>query len=481
MHKLLRTVSVLALLAVVSVPTISCAQQAADAPKAPKVTNDTYEMLNLFGDVFERVRDNYVEEVPDKKLIEGALNGMLTGLDPHSGYLDQSAFSDMKIQTSGEFGGLGIEVVMENGLVKVVSPYDETPAAKAGLKSGDFIIKIDNVDVMGLTLQDCVQKMRGKVGTPITLTMVRADKSEPFDVKLIRDTIKVKSVRWRLQGDDVGYLRITSFDEQVQENLQKAIDDLKEKSKGKIKGFVLDLRNNPGGLLDQAIYVSDAFLDKGEIVSTRGRHAEDTKRVNATPGDMIDHLPLVVLINEGSASASEIVSGALQDHHRAILMGTKSFGKGSVQTIMALPGNGAMRLTTARYYTPSGRSIQAEGIVPDIEVKPAKVEEVVDKLAAFMPKEADLHGALKNDTLQKAIEEQQKTIEKAKGKPAKEAEADAADYQLQRANDLVRGIARYTSGEDAPDVKADVKTDAADKDKAADSDKTDDTSETEKK
>lgn len=460
----LRNVSVLALLAVlpVMIPVTAFAQEAAPeaapeaAAKSPKVTNDTYEMLNLFGDVFERVRDNYVEEVSDKKLIEGALNGMLTALDPHSSYLDAAGFDDMKVQTKGEFGGLGIEVIMENGLVKVVSPIDETPAAKAGLKSGDFVIKINAEDVMGMTLQDAVNKMKGKVGTPVTLTIVRADKPEPFEVKLIRDVIKVKGVRWRMQGDDVGYIRITSFNEQVQENLEKAIKELKEKSKGKIKGFILDLRNNPGGLLDQAIYVSDSFLEKGEIVSTRGRHPEDTKRVNATPGDLIDHLPVVVLINEGSASASEIVSGALQDHHRAIIMGTKSFGKGSVQTIMALPGNGAMRLTTARYYTPSGRSIQAEGIVPDIEVKPAKVEEVVDNLAKYMPKEADLKGALKNDTLQKVIEEQKKAIEKAKGRPEMEAEADAADYQLQRANDLVRGIARYTSGADIAE-----KTDAA--------------------
>lgn len=422
-------------------------QAAEGAAQKPKFDAQTYELLNLFGDVFERVRDNYVEEVPDKKLIESALNGMLTSLDPHSSYLDETNFNDMKVQTKGEFGGLGIEVTMENGLVKVVSPIDETPAAKAGLKPGDYIIKIGNDDVMGLSLSDAVDKMRGKVGSPVTLTIVRADKSEPFDVKLVRDVIKVKSVRYRMQGDDVGYLRITSFSEQVQENLAKAIEDLKAKSKGKLKGFILDLRNNPGGLLDQAVYVSDIFLDKGEIVSTRGRHPEETKRINATPGDLTDGLPLVVLVNEGSASASEIVAGALQDHRRGIVMGVKSFGKGSVQTIIALPGNGAMRLTTARYYTPSGRSIQAEGIVPDIEVKQAKVEEVVDKLSKFMPKEADLHGALKNDTLKKAIEEQQDKLDKdkQKGKPGAEAAADAQDYQLQRANDLIRGIARYTT------------------------------------
>jgi carboxyl-terminal processing protease len=468
MSKNTRLASALVLMTALVMPTLACAQQA-DLKPATKPSEDTYEMLNLFGDVFERVRDNYVEEVADKKLIESALNGMLTALDPHSGYLDESNFDDMKVQTKGEFGGLGIEVTMENGMVKVVSPIDDTPAAKAGLKSGDYIIKLGEEDVMGLTLSDAVDKMRGKVGAPITVTIVRADKPEPFEVKLVRAVIKVKAVRSRLQGDDVGYIRITSFNEQVQENLAKAIKELQEKSNGKLKGFILDLRNNPGGLLDQAIYVSDAFLEKGEIVSTRGRHAEDTKRVNATEGDLINGMPLVVLINEGSASASEIVAGALQDHHRAILMGVKSFGKGSVQTIIALPGNGAMRLTTARYYTPSGRSIQAEGIVPDIEVKQAKVEEIVNNLAKYMPKEADLHGALKNDTLEKAIEEQKAKVEKAKDKgvPEAEAEADAADYQLQRANDLVRGIARYTSAETPAKVEG-VKTEEKSEDKKSD-------------
>ncbi|MDB5477838.1 MAG: peptidase [Alphaproteobacteria bacterium] len=478
MTKTARIISALLLFTALATPTISCAQQPASAEKKPKVGDNTYEMLNLFGDVFERVRENYVEEVPDKKLVESALNGMLTALDPHSGYLDEASFDDMKVQTKGEFGGLGIEVTMENGLVKVVSPIDETPAAKAGIKAGDFVIKIGPDDVMGMTLSDAVGKMKGKIGTPITLTIVRQDKPEPFEVKLVRDTIKVKAVRYRMQGDDVGYIRITSFNEQVEENLGKAIKDLKEKNKN-LKGFVLDLRNNPGGLLDQAIAVSDTFLEKGEIVSTRGRRAEETKRVNATPGDMIDHMPLVVLINEGSASASEIVAGALQDHHRGILMGTKSFGKGSVQTIISLPGNGAMRLTTARYYTPSGRSIQAEGIKPDIEVKPAKIEEVVDKLAKFMPKEADLKGALKNDTLQKAIDEQQKKLDKDKGTPGAEEEADAADYQLQRANDLIRGIARYVSNDEnsSGEVKQVEETKASNdnaKDEKASEDKTPD-------
>lgn len=428
-----------------------------------KITPETYEMLNLFGDVFERVRDNYVEEVPDKKLVESALNGMLTALDPHSGYLDESSFDDMKVQTKGEFGGLGIEVTMENGMVKVVSPIDETPAARAGLKPGDFIIKIDGVDVMGFSLSEAVDKMRGKVGSSIMLTIVRSDKPEPFDVKLIRDVIKVKAVRSRMIGDDVGYIRITSFSQQVEKNLEKAIKELQSKSDNKLAGYILDLRNNPGGLLDQAVAVSDVFLEQGEIVSTRGRRPEETKRVGASEGDLTNGAPLVVLINEGSASASEIVAGALQDHHRAIVMGTKSFGKGSVQTIMALPGNGAMRLTTARYYTPSGRSIQAEGIVPDIEVKPAKVEEIVDKISQFMPKEADLRGALKNDTLKKAIEEQQDRLEKNKGKnksAAADAEADAQDYQLQRAADLVRGISRYSSNTVAAPLKPSDETKA---------------------
>lgn len=436
--------------------------QPLDAPvQKTKITSETYDMLNLFGDVFERVRDNYVEEVPDKKLVESALNGMLTALDPHSGYLDESSFDDMKVQTKGEFGGLGIEVTMENGMVKVVSPIDETPAARAGLKPGDFIIKIDGADVMGMSLSEAVDKMRGKVGEKIKLTLVRSDRPEPFEVDLVRDVIRVKAVRSRVLGDDVGYIRITSFSQQVERNLEKAIADLQAKSDNKLSGYILDLRNNPGGLLDQAVAVSDIFMEQGEIVSTRGRRPEETKRVNATEGDLTNGAPLVVLINEGSASASEIVAGALQDHHRAIIMGMKSFGKGSVQTIMALPGNGAMRLTTARYYTPSGRSIQAEGIVPDIEVKPAKVEEVVDTISKFIPKEADLHGALKNDTLKKAIEEQQERLNKGKGTKAIEAEADAKDYQLQRAADLIRGISRYTSN---PVTTLPVVADAVDKD-----------------
>ena len=416
------------------------------APPASSAA-DTYEMLNLFGDVFERTRDNYVEQVPDKKLIENALNGMLMALDPHSGYLDESNFEDMKVQTKGEFGGLGIEVTMENGLVKVVSPIDDTPAAKAGLKPGDLIIKIGKEDVSGLNLSDAVDKMRGPVGSSIDLTVVRQGKSEPFVVKLQRAVIKVKSVRSRLVGNDVGYIRITSFNEQVQDGLEKAISDLKKRAadkegKSTLKGFILDLRNNPGGLLDQAVFVSDAFLEKGEIVSTRGRHPDQIERINATKGDLTDGLPLVVLVNEGSASASEIVAGALQDHRRGIIMGQKSFGKGSVQTIISLPGHGAMRLTTARYYTPSGRSIQAEGIVPDIDVKQAKIEEIEDKLAVLMTKESELRGALKNDTDYKASADKTRD---ATTLADTDAEKDKLDYQLQRAADLVRGVARYTT------------------------------------
>lgn len=417
---------------------------AGSAEKPAENDMSTYEYLSLFGDVFERVKAQYVEKVTDKKLIESALNGMLMALDPHSSYLDQDAMEDMRVQTTGEFGGLGIEVTMENGLVKVVSPIDDTPAAKAGIKPGDLVVKLDKEEVTGLTLSDAVDKMRGKVGTPITLTIVREGQAEPLILTVVRDTIKIRAVRSEVEGDDVGYVRITTFNEQVAENLTKALADIKAKAaakKTKLKGLVLDLRNNPGGLLDQAIFVSDAFLEQGEIVSTRGREKDDVKRENATAGDLIDGMPIVVLINEGSASASEIVAGALQDQRRAIIMGTKSFGKGSVQTVMNLPGHGAMRLTTARYYTPSGRSIQAKGIEPDIEVKLAKIEEVKAKFE--MPKEADLHGALKNpDKDEKKIELSVTTKKADNQKDPNDLTADD-DYQLARAVDLIRGIAKY--------------------------------------
>src|SRR5271163_60815 len=359
---------------------------------AQSKTSETYRQLNLFGEVFERVRADYVESVSDEQLVEAAINGMLTSLDPHSSYLNNKNFRDMQVQTRGEFGGLGIEVTMENGFVKVVSPIDDTPAAKAGIKPGDYITQLNGEAVMGLTLNEAVEKMRGPENSEIKLT-IRREGKEPFDVGVTRAKIKIESVRSHLEGSDVGYIRITTFNEQTDTGLNKAMQRLRDQSSGKLKGVVLDLRNNPGGLLDQAVAVSDAFLEKGEIVSTRGRRADETQRFNARPGDITTGLPLVVLINGGSASASEIVAGALQDHHRAVLLGTKSFGKGSVQTIIPLPGHGAMRLTTARYYTPSGRSIQAKGIEPDIEVPQAKIEVISE---GPRPHEADLRGALSN-------------------------------------------------------------------------------------
>jgi len=338
-------------------------------------SNETYRQLNLFGDVFERVRSDYVEPVDDAQLIDSAINGMLQALDPHSSYLNQKNYRDMQVQTRGEFGGLGIEVTMENGLVKVVSPIDETPAAKAGLKAGDFITHLDGEQVMGLTLSQAVEKMRGPVKSAIKLTVTRPGTADPFDVSVVRDIIRIQSVRARAEGD-IAYVRITTFNEQTEAGLKRAVEKLKGDLGPRFRGLILDLRNNPGGLLDQAVSVSDSFLERGEIVSTRGRRAEETQRFNARTGDLADGKPIIVLINGGSASASEIVAGALQDHRRGIVLGTRSFGKGSVQTIIPLQGYGALRLTTARYYTPSGRSIQAKGIEPDIEVEQAKVESV---------------------------------------------------------------------------------------------------------
>src|SRR5437764_3811379 len=345
-----------------------------DVGAAPPTNSaETYKQLNLFGEVFERVRAEYVDDVSDDTLVESAINGMLTSLDPHSNYLNTKNFNDLKVQTRGEFGGLGIEVSMESGLVKVVSPIDDTPAARAGLKPGDLITHLDGDPVQGMTLPEAVEKMRGLIGSEIKLT-IRREGKDPFDVKLTRATIKIQSVRSHLEGDTIGYIRITSFNEQTDVGLNNAMKNLKQQANNKLIGVVLDLRNNPGGLLDQAVAVSDAFLDKGEIVSTRGRRSDDAQRYNARSGDIASGLPVAVLINGGSASASEIVAGALQDHHRAVVIGTKSFGKGSVQTIIPLAGHGAMRLTTARYYTPSGRSIQARGIDPDIVVEAAKIE-----------------------------------------------------------------------------------------------------------
>ncbi len=358
---------------------------------------DTYRQLNLFGDVFERVRADYVEKPDDSKLIETAINGMLAGLDPHSSYMDPKSFRDMQVQTRGEFGGLGIEVTMEDGLIKVVAPIDDTPAAKAGVMANDLITKLDEEQVQGLTLNQAVEKMRGPVNTKIKLTIMRKGQDKPVEVTLTRDIIRVRAVRSNIKGDDVGYIRLSQFNEQTTENLKKAISELTAKvSKDKLKGYVIDMRNNPGGLLDQAISVSDAFLQKGEVVSTRGRNAEETQRFNARPGDLTDGKPIIVLINGGSASASEIVAGALQDHRRATVIGTRSFGKGSVQTIIPLgSGNGALRLTTARYFTPSGRSIQAKGINPDIEV----LQDVPEELKARTDTrgEASLRGHLRGE------------------------------------------------------------------------------------
>ena len=437
----------------------------ADKPEEKKVeqsVSDTYQQLNLFGDVFERVRAQYVDEVTDKQLVENAINGMLLALDPHSSYMNEKDFDDMQVQTRGEFGGLGIEVTMESGIVKVVSPIDDTPAFRAGIQSGDYITHLDGKPVVGLTLEEAVDTMRGKVGTPIKLTVRREGVNEPLVIDIIRDVIQISPVKHEIFNGTIGYLRVTTFNANVDADLKKAIDDIVKKSDGKIQGYVLDLRNNPGGLLEQAIAASDLFLDKGEIVSTRGRHETDTKRDNATTGDIINGSPLVVLINGGSASASEIVAGALQDHHRAVVMGTKSFGKGSVQTVVPLPGNGAMRLTTARYYTPSGRSIQAKGIEPDIKVDLAKVE--VINTEGYGYEEADLKGALANpqDGKKDGKEAAPKPEEKAAAPEAKDGDKDKKDkkptkeeelatrlqqdYQLSRAVDLVHGVSLYNQG-----------------------------------
>jgi carboxyl-terminal processing protease len=347
----------------------------------PAYANDqnTYRQLNLFGDVFERVRADYVEPTDDAKLVESAINGMLTALDPHSSYMTPKSFRDMQVQTRGEFGGLGIEVTMENGVVKVVTPIDDTPASRAGMRPNDYITHIDGTPILGMTLSDAVDKMRGPSNSPVTLTVIRKGIDEPFEVKLTRAVITIKSVRFNRE-DDIGYIRITSFNEQTSDLLEKAIADLsKQIGQARLKGYIVDMRNNPGGLLDQAISVSDGFIDGGEIVSTRGRHTEDTQRYNARSGDITRGKPIIVLINGGSASASEIVAGALQDHRRATVLGTRSFGKGSVQTIIPLGSDGALRLTTARYYTPAGRSIQAKGIEPDIIVLQTDPDETKDE------------------------------------------------------------------------------------------------------
>ena len=409
----------------------------ADVHAAKKNDDDanTYELLNLFGEVMERAKLNYVEEVSDKKLIEAAINGMLTSLDPHSSYLDAESFNYMNEQTKGKFGGLGIEVTMDNGLVKVVSPIDDTPAAKAGIKAGDYITHINGETVVGMSLNDAVSKMRGKIGEKVKLSIRRVN-SKPIELTIKRQEIKIQSVKSEIKDDSIAYIRISSFTEDVDDTVSKAITDAKKKLKNKLLGIVIDVRNNPGGLLDQAVDVSDLFLEKGEIVSTRSRNERDTVKFMANEGDVAKGLPIVVMINEGSASASEILAGALQDHHRAIILGEKSFGKGSVQTVIPLRDYGAMRLTTARYYTPSGRSIQAKGIEPDIEVKPAKVEEL--ESYALNISEADLNNALKNDS------DVSNDSEQKKGK----SKEDLADYQLVRALDLVKALALYSKSDE---------------------------------
>jgi carboxyl-terminal processing protease len=397
--------------------------------RAAAADSNTFRQLSLFSDVFERVRSDYVEKPDDGKLVESAINGMLAGLDPHSSYMDAKAFRDMQVQTRGEFGGLGIEVTMEDGVIKVVSPIDDTPASKAGVMTNDLITHIDDEAVQGLTLTQAVDKMRGPVNTRIKLRIVRKGADAPIELSLTRAIIHVLSVRSHSEGDDVGYIRITQFNEQTTEGLKKAIADLAAQNGDKLKGFIIDLRNNPGGLLDQAIGVCDAFLEKGEIVSTRGRNADETQRYNAKPGDLTKGKPVIVLINGGSASASEIVAGALQDHKRATLIGTRSFGKGSVQTIIPLgSGNGALRLTTARYFTPSGRSIQAKGIVPDIEV----LQDVPDNLKAQTDTrgEASLRGHLKAEG------------DEQTGSQAYIPPDPKDDKALHSALDLIRGVAQ---------------------------------------
>ncbi|MEP2781875.1 MAG: S41 family peptidase [Pseudoruegeria sp.] len=411
-----------------------------------------YEQLDLFGNIFERIRAQYVEEVDERELIQAAINGMLTSLDPHSSYLAPQDFDDMQVQTRGEFGGLGIEVTQEEGFVKVVSPMDDTPAYDAGIEAGDFITHVDGESILGLNLDEAVELMRGPIGSEIIVTVVREGEDEPFDVSIIRDTIKLTAVRSRIQGETV-VLRITTFNDQTYPNLREELQEKVEELGGmeNVNGIVVDLRNNPGGLLTQAIKVSDAFLNAGEIVSTRGRAPEDGERFNATEGDLSEGKPIVVLINGGSASASEIVAGALQDHRRAIVVGTKSFGKGSVQTVMPLRGDGAMRLTTARYYTPSGRSIQALGVSPDIIVeqprRPINAEEETDEPrseANFARSEADLRGSLSNDSIS---EDERKQLEEDRQRAEDAAKLREDDYQLAYAIDILKGLSALDPSE----------------------------------
>lgn len=398
-------------------------------------SSETYRQLNLFGDIFERVRNDYVDTSDDAELIEAAINGMLAHLDPHSTYLNPKKFREMQVQTRGEFGGLGIEVTMENGLVRVVTPIDDTPAARAGVKAGDMITHLDGTPVLGMTLAEAVEQMRGAVNSRIKVTVLREGADQPLEIEIVRDIIKVQSVRTRPEGE-IGYIRVTTFNEQTEEGLKRGIAKLKEEiGADRIKGYVLDLRNNPGGLLDQAVAVSDAFLNQGEIVSTRGRDDSNQQRYNARQGDLADGKPMVVLINGGSASASEIVAGALQDHGRAIVLGTDSFGKGSVQTIIPIQGQGALRMTTARYYTPSGHSIQAKGIIPDIKVQQAKIELLE---TGTRTSEANLRNRLDAEREGTPSEDVREVAPEA----ARPADSDD-DFQLMRALDLLRGLSLF--------------------------------------
>jgi carboxyl-terminal processing protease len=417
------------------------------APILAQESNDrraVYEQLDLFGDIFERIRAGYVEEVSEADLIQAAINGMLQSLDPHSGYLPPDDFDDMRVQTRGEFGGLGIEVTQENGFVKVVAPIDGTPADRAGIQPNDLITHVDGDSVMGLTLNEAVDLMRGPVGSQITITVLREGESDPFEVDITRETITIQAVRSRLE-DDAVVLRLTTFNEQTFPNLETHIAERIEEAGGidNVAGFVIDLRNNPGGLLDQAIRVTDAFLESGEIVSTRGRDPRDADRYNATPGDLTEGKPIVVLINGGSASASEIVAGALQDHRRAIVVGTQSFGKGSVQTIIPVQRQGAMRLTTARYYTPSGRSIQALGVAPDVLVEQQPTQDVAEaeteEPGTIPPlrSESQLRGSLRNDWL---TDDEREQLEQEQSRKEEIAQRRADDYQMAYALDILRGL-----------------------------------------
>ena len=399
---------------------------------------ETYKQLNLFGDVFQRVQEQYVEEVTDKKLIESAISGMLQSLDPHSSYLSADSYKDMQVKTKGKFGGLGIEITMEDGVVKVVSPIDDTPAAKAGMKSGDLIIGVDGESIRGLTINESVSKLRGPVGSKVIITVVR-DKQDPYEIEIKRDIINIKSVKHNIIKN-IGYVRLTTFSDTTTSGLEKAITEIKKNIGNKFQGLILDLRNNPGGLLNQSISVADAFLNQGEIVSTQGRNDDDTSRVFAKKGDLINGQPLVVLINSGSASASEIVAGALKDHSRAIIIGTRSFGKGSVQSIIPLAGNGAMRLTTARYFTPSGISIQAKGIEPDIIVEAGATD--FKKPKNNNRREENLRGALDKNKKSKETE-----IDSDSDKPLTPLEKLLQDNQISRAVDMIRGISLFNKNE----------------------------------